>query len=75
MVDKLKQKFLQWCNLTFNDKKLKILRTHVINISRIQISYLRKLYRSLQIFHNVYIRKKHKIHVVQINNKKKSKKY
>jgi hypothetical protein len=41
-----------------------------INISGIKISYFCSLRKYLQIFHGVHIGGKHKVHVVQVNNKK-----
>jgi hypothetical protein len=57
IVDKQKKGFFKWCNLTFNDKGLGILRTHVKNSS------------GTQIVHNVYISGEHKIHVGKIELK------
>jgi hypothetical protein len=70
IIDKQKKnQNLQWCNLTFNDKGLSILGTHVKNISRTQISYLCSLCRCLQFSHNANIGGEHKAHAVQVNNK------
>jgi hypothetical protein len=52
--------FLQWCNLTFNDKELRILGTHVKNVLKTRISYLCNLCKCLQIFISVYIGEEHK---------------
>jgi hypothetical protein len=60
-IDKPIKKFLQSCNLAFNDKGLIILRT--------QISYLCSLSKCLLFFHNLHIGEEHKAHVVQVNNK------
>jgi hypothetical protein len=54
--------FLQWYNLTLNDKGLEISRT--------QFYYLGSLSRCFQILYNVYIGEEHKAHLMQFNNKK-----
>jgi hypothetical protein len=66
VVDKQKKQFLKWCNLTFNDNGLGILRTHVRNILGTQISYLCSLCKCTQFFHNVYISGEHKIRLDKI---------
>lgn len=43
-----------------------------INILGTQISYFCSLCKYLQIFHGVHIGGKHKVHVVQVNNKKEN---
>ncbi len=55
-IDKRKQKKLQMCNLTLNDKGSKILETYDNNISGTKIFYLGSLCRSLQSSHTLYIR-------------------
>ncbi len=60
----------QWCNLKFNDKGSRMSRTHVMNISRTQISYLCSLCTCVQFFHNVYVGEKHKAHVLKVKKKK-----
>jgi hypothetical protein len=69
IVDKEKKRFKKWCNLTFNDKELGILRIHVMNILGTQISYLCNLCWCTNFFQNVYINGEHKIHVGKIEQK------
>ncbi len=55
IVDKTKQNKLQMCNLTHNNKRSKVLGTHVNNISRTIIFYLNSLCTRLQSSHSLYI--------------------
>jgi len=57
--------FLQWWNLTLNDKGLGISWTHVKNNSITCIYYFYNLCKCLQIFHSVYIGGEHEAHVVK----------
>jgi hypothetical protein len=70
IVDKQKKRFFEWCNLTFNDKGLRILRTHVRNTSGTKISYLCSICRCTQSFHNVYISGEHKIDMGKIRQRR-----
>jgi hypothetical protein len=53
----------------FNDKGLRILKTHVRNILGTQISYLCNLCRCTQLFHKVYISGEQKIHLGKIGQR------
>jgi hypothetical protein len=67
--DKRKQKKLQMCNLTLNDKGSKNLKTYVNNISGTKIFYLGSLCRCLQSSHTFIHKGEHKAHAMQINCK------